>query len=300
MTNMNLAQRVLNRISRIVQGPQVRDRIVVKVVDGQRREHLKPGFLIGAYRSGTTLLRYVLDSHSNIAVPPETNFLYPLADMWRSEWVKNGIRGAGIDESALLDRLREFAAGVFDDYATAKGKSRWIDKTPAYIDTLDFLDGLFGERCRYIMLYRHGLDVANSLAKSYEKKVLAGPAKEYADAYTDPPRLIFARYWAEQCEKMLAFEEAHPEQCFRIYYERYAKEPELYLPPLFEFLGEPWESDALNFNKKQHDFGLQDNKILETRTFTPSIGNYNEWNTEEIAKAYEIIKDTMKKLGYQN
>ena len=296
---MILARRVINKISRIVQGPPVRDRIVVKVVDGSRRKSLKPGFLIGTYRSGTTLLRYVLDSHSNIAVPPETNFLYPLADLWRSEWVKNGVQGAGIDENALLDRLRGLAAGILDDYATAKGKSRWFDKTPAYVDILDFLDALFGERCRYIMLYRHGLDVANSLAIMYEKQVLGGPAKQYADACDQSPRLTFARYWAEQCEKMLAFEEARRDQCFRIYYEQYAKEPEKYLSPLFEFLDEPWEPEVLNFNKKQHDFGLQDDKILETRGFKPSIGKYREWDEEEIAAAKEVTADTMMKLGYE-
>jgi protein-tyrosine sulfotransferase len=296
---MNLTLRVLNKINTIIHGPSVRDRIVVKVVDASKRKSLKPGFLLGAYRSGTTLLRYVLDSHSKIAIPPETNFLYPLADLWRSEWVKNGVQGAGIDENALLDRLRGLAAGVFDDYAAAKGKSRWIDKTPAYIDILDFLDALFGKWCRYIMLYRHGLDVASSLANAYEKQVLGGPAKEYADAHSDPPRLTFARYWAEQCEKMMAFEAAHPGQCFRIYYEQYAKEPERYLPPLFDFLGEPWEPEVLNFNKKQHDFGLQDSKILETRGFKPNIGTYDCWSAEEIAAAKEITADTMIKLGYE-
>ena len=147
---MNLTRRLLNKINTSIHGPPVRDRIVVKVVDGSGRKSLKPGFLIGVYRSGTTLLRYILDSHNKIGVPPETNFLYPLADMWRSEWVKTGVRGAGLNENGLLDRLRVFAAGVFDDYATAKGKSRWFDKTPAYVDIPDFLDALFGERCRYI------------------------------------------------------------------------------------------------------------------------------------------------------
>ncbi len=296
---MNLTRRILNKINTIIHGPPVRDRIVVKVVDASKRKSLKPGFLIGAYRSGTTLLRYVLDSHSKIAVPPETNFLYPLADLWRSEWVKNGVQGAGIDENALLDRLRGLAAGVLDDYATAKGKSRWIDKTPAYTDILDFLDAMFGDRCRYIMLYRHGLDVANSLAIMYEKKVLGGPAKQYADASDQPPRLSFARYWAEQCEKMMTFESTHPSQCHRIYYEQYAKEPERYLSPLFDFLGEPWEPEVLNFNKKQHDFGLQDDKILEAGGFKPSTGNYREWNEEEIAAAKEVTADTMIKLGYE-
>jgi len=296
---MNLPRRVLNKINTIIHGPPVRDRIVVKVVDASKRASSEPSFLIGTYRSGSTLLRYVLDTHSNIAVPPETNFLHPLADLWCSEWVKNGIRGAGVDESILLDRLRDFAAGVFDDYATAKGKSRWIDKTPAYVDILDFLDALFGEQCRYIMLYRHGLDVANSLATGYELNVLAGPAKQYADAYNESPRLTFARYWAEQCEKMMAFEAAHPEQCFHIYYEQYAKEPEKYLPPIFEFLDEIWEPAVLKFHKKQHDFGLQDNKILETKGFRPSTGNYREWNEKEIAAAKEITGETMRKLGYE-
>ena len=149
---MKLTQCVLNRINAIIHGSPVRDRIVVKVMDASRRENLAPGFLIGVYRSGSTLLRYILDSHSNIAVPPETNFLYPLVDLWHSAWFKNGLRGIGVDESGLRDRLLEFAAGIFDDYATAKGKTRWVDKTPAYVDILDFLEFLFGDRCRYIML----------------------------------------------------------------------------------------------------------------------------------------------------
>ena len=296
---MNLTRRVLNKINTIIHGPPVRDRIVVKMVDASKRKSLKPGFLIGVYRSGTTLLRYVLDSHSNIAVPPETNFLYPLAGLWCSDWVKNGLQGAGLDENALLDRLRVFAAGVFDDYTTAKGKPRWFDKTPAYVDILDFLDALFGERCRYIMLYRHGLDVANSLAIMYEKQVLGGPAKQYADAHSDPPRLTFARYWAEECEKMMAFEAAHQGQCFRIHYEQFAQDPEAKIPPLFEFLGEEWEPEVLNFNKKQHDFGLQDDKILESGGFKPSTGNYRKWDADEIAAAKEVTADIMMKLGYE-
>ena len=65
---------------------------------------------------------------------------------------------------------------------------------------------------------------------------------------------------------MLAFEAAHPDQCFRILYEQYSAEPERYLPPMFEFLGEAWAPAVLNFDEKQHDFGLQDSKFLENKT----------------------------------
>lgn len=296
---MSLTRRVRNRISNIIHGPPVRERMLVKVLNASERKRLEPGFLIGVYRSGTTLLRYVLDSHSNIAVPPETNFLHPLADLWRSEWVKNGLQGAGIDGAAFLERLRHFAGGVFDDYAAAKGKSRWIEKTPAYVDVLDFLDDLFGERCRYIMVYRHGLDVANSLAISYEGQGLSGPARQYADGCNGPIRLVFTQYWKQQCEKMLAFEEAHSRQCFRMYYERYATAPELHFPPLFDFLNEPWEAAVLHLNDKQHDFGLQDSKILQTTGFRPSVGNYCDWDAKEIIEAKEIAGKTLSKLGYE-
>ena len=39
---------------------------------------MKKIFIFGCQRSGTTLLRYLLDSHSKIACPPETKFIYPL------------------------------------------------------------------------------------------------------------------------------------------------------------------------------------------------------------------------------
>ena len=44
-----------------------------------------PIFVLGVYGSGTTLLRYVLDSHSRICCPPESDFLSPLARLAADE-----------------------------------------------------------------------------------------------------------------------------------------------------------------------------------------------------------------------
>lgn len=293
---MEVVKKVLNRIDRLVFGPPVRDRVVVKVVDRGESTGAPPCFVIGVYRSGTTLLRYILDSHSQIAVPPESNFLNPLADMWRSEWVKKGLAGVGVDDEGLLVRLRSFSSEIFEDYAAAKGKTRWVDKTPGYIEILDFLDALYSSDARYIMLYRHGLDVANSMAHWRERKVSEGtdPAAR-ADENT---RVALARYWAERCRTMLDFEAAHPEQCFRIKYEQIAQEPESVMPGVFQFLGEEWEPEVLDFNKKQHDFGLQDNKIANTKGFTPSIRNYEAWNEQELDEAKAIAGDVLETLGY--
>ena len=71
------------------------------------------------------------------------------------------------------------------------------------------------------------------------------------------------------------------------------------MPSLFEFLCEEWEPEVLNLDEKQHDFGLQDDNILQDRGFKPSIGKYHKWDADEIAAAKEVIADTMMKLGYE-
>lgn len=289
----------MKRIRRIIETPPVRERTIVRVVNAPEVNQCRPGFLIGVYRSGTTLLRYILDSHPNIAVPPETNFMKTVVELWKSEWNRKGLLGVGVDEEELRLRLRAFAGGIMDGYTTAKEKKRWFDKTPSYIDILDSIDDIFGSQTRYIMLYRHGLDVANSLARAHKAKTTFGPAQRYAEQYRGSPRLAFLRYWAEQCERMIGFEEAHPEKCYRIHYEQLALDPKKYLPALFEFLGEPWSAEVLKFTNTSHDFGLQDHKILETRKFKPSINNYLDWSREELIKADEIAGPILAKLGYK-
>lgn len=293
---MNFIKKITDRLAG--QSSQVRERTVVRVVERTDRQPLTPGFVIGVYRSGTTLLRYVLDSHKNIAVPPESNFLLGTAELWRNEWYRKGLQGVGVDEAGLVARLRTFAGTVFDDYALARGKSRWFDKTPSYIDALDFIDVVFGVECRYIMLYRHGLDVANSMAIMHGHDVNRGPGRKFAQQYPDSARLTNACYWVEQCEKMLAFQQAHPAQCYVLRYEQFSAQPELFLPSLFEFLGEDWDPDVLDFANKPHDFGLQDTKILKSSGFTPNTGLFLDWPEDEVTRAWEIVRDTMGKLGY--
>jgi hypothetical protein len=293
-----IVNRVANRLRRIIQGPPVREKTVVKVVDPSARKRCPPCFLVGVYRSGTTLLRYVLDSHSRIAVPPETNFLTSLAEMWSSDWMRKGLRGVGVDEEGLLERLRDFAWTIYDDYALAKGKARWVDKTPSYVDILEFIDLLFGRECRFIMLYRHGLDVAQSMAAVHANDGLGGPARRYAEEFARSPRMAFTHYWTDQCAKMIDFERRHPDRCHRIRYEDYAKEPELHLPAVFQFLGERWEPSVLDYHKTSHDFGLQDHKIETARGFKPKVNTYRHWDRDEIAEAARMAAPVLEQLGY--
>jgi len=55
----------------------------------------------------------------------------------------------------------------------------------------------------------------------------------------------------------------------------------------------------LRFNEKQHDFGLQDDIITSTKTFTPKTGSYKNWTKDEIDIAMQYAAATLRKLGYE-
>ena len=146
--------------------------------DHRRREPPAP-FVVGVGRSGTTLLRLMLDAHPRLAIPPETQFVPELI-----ERAEAGARGAELVEEIIRSRTwsdfglepdplyRRVADQDADDvatvlrsfyglYAEAQGKPRWGDKTPGYVKRMRPL-GARLEEARFVHLIRDGRDVALS------------------------------------------------------------------------------------------------------------------------------------------
>ena len=133
--------------------------------------------VLGVRRSGTTLLRVMLDRNPALAVPDESYFVPQLARRHRgtvepasfvddlrrlptlAEW--------GLAPDAVAARLRagmttgEAIAAVFEAYAAERGKPRWGDKTPLYMQHLPLLERLFPE-ASFVHLIRDGRDAALS------------------------------------------------------------------------------------------------------------------------------------------
>src|SRR5437667_1693796 len=110
--------------------------------------------IIGVPRSGTTLLRLILDAHPLLAIPPETGFLREVVGLDRqdqdarsllqiitrcSEWPDFNLDGeelrrvvASLAPFSPTEGVRAF----YRLYAQRCGKPRWGDKTPGYVTLL--------------------------------------------------------------------------------------------------------------------------------------------------------------------
>src|SRR5437763_677825 len=113
-------------------------------ISDRQAGHAPAPFVIGVSRSGTTLLRLMLDAHPDLAIPPETYFLYKTMRDWtrapdartaflevltsHRRWTAFHIDGAALEER--LDRLDTFNLGdglraFYTLYSERFGKSRW-------------------------------------------------------------------------------------------------------------------------------------------------------------------------------
>ncbi len=146
---------------------------------GRRRADGPPPapFVVGVGRSGTTLLRLMLDSHPQLAIPAETHFVPELLERESECRVPDELVDAIVaartwDDFGLdAERLRAAAAGAhgaadvlrafYGLCAEVRNKPRWGDKTPGYVKRMRTIGAALGE-ARFIHLIRDGRDVALS------------------------------------------------------------------------------------------------------------------------------------------
>ncbi|MEO7197152.1 MAG: sulfotransferase [Solirubrobacterales bacterium] len=152
---------------------------------GARSAPAPAPFVVGATRSGTTLLRLMLDAHPQIAIPSETHFIPELIaarekhgakpeqmlELLTSHrrWGDFGIDGdelaarwAELDPLTGPDAVRAFFALYADKQGG--GATRWGDKTPGYIKSMREIQTFLPE-ARFVHLIRDGRDVALSVLK---------------------------------------------------------------------------------------------------------------------------------------
>src|SRR5581483_9288659 len=238
-------------------------------------------FLIGAPRSGTTLLARMLSAHSAVYGRAEPHLITPIAhlgyyakvdkapydqnnvDQAIHEFVADLPRG----EADYLDALRAYTDTLYERMlATAPGKRMFLDKTPAYSLVLPFLAKLYPQ-AKYIVLTRHPFAVLSSYVESFFDG-------DYQVAMAHNPvlqRYVPALAWMLR-EKPVPF--------VHVKYEELVREPEAHFRRICDHLGIPFEEKAIAYGESGEEFkGLGDPTGVARHT-RPVTSSVSKWAAE--------------------
>lgn len=246
-----------------------------------------PTFLIGTFRSGTTLFRYLLDSHTDITSPPETKFLVHFAEMYGNAITRNALGDMGYDEEFLRCQILRFANSIYGTYQQSYNARLLVDKTPEYTRCLDFIDWLYKGRCRYVVIYRNGLDVTQSMLSVNIDPLEGNKTTETA-----------FEYWKHDTEALLAWEESLPDRCHRVLYDNLCDDTEKELAGVMDFLGYPFQTGQMQWYDKNHAVGAEDIKARRQRKINKSTGNYQDWPQQVVLNLKERAAEVHQAIGF--
>jgi len=249
------------------------------------------------------MLRYIVDTHPKIACPSHLYLGNVLENLNRMVSGTIAQTQSGLDEEAkkrfAVQETREMVAKIMSRYIEAKSKQFWCEKTPMNLDYLSLLDTHFPD-AKYICLYRHCMDVVHSSLNLSKYRFLP---EHVPYVHRNPGNIIAAmtENWLEKTERLLAFEAAHPDRCFRVKYESVVMQPEETLRPLFDFLQVGWEDGLVErVFQSEHDVGEGDGKAaLSSNIRQNSVGKGLEVPRLGIPNKFlEGIDRLLGKLGY--
>jgi len=268
-------------------------------------------FVVGNDRSGTTMLRLMLDRSAEAAVPPESMFLIDTAAARRSGnltdaaeaarlleriWEHPRVRGWGltgpppsVPAGLSHGEVYRFAVEApFRAYASLAGKSRWGDKTPAYLHHVDALLAVWPD-ARVIVLVRDGRDVALSIMG-----LPFGPNNVWAAA----------RSWAAGIRRGQEAERRHPGQVLRLRYEDLVSDPKRELERACEFLGLAFTEEMLAIERTDAGKLAKGQEGWFTNVWaginTSAVGKWRRQMTPAQQAVFAAVaSDELRALGYE-
>lgn len=250
----------------------------------------------------------MLDRSSTLAVPDESYVIPQLAARHRGAVDAEGfgddlrrlprLRELGIDPGAVVARLRpamspgEAISAVFEAYAEARGKTRWGDKTPLYMQHLPLVERLF-PGALFVHLIRDGRDAALSY--------LSVPAGLMTVSWGHPRDAAgFACQWASEvsaAERLAT--RVGASRFLELRYEDLVREPQPALERVCAFAGLAFEAAMLGYVGQVDLSG----KPHQTRLNQPPTPGVRDWraqmSTEDAASFDAVAGDVLRRHGYE-
>lgn len=247
---------------------------------------LKPIFIVGAFRSGNTLMRMILTSHSQICIPPESSFLHYLEPVFRtgdanlkenilnklfsdhkfSDWnLDKDEMAAYIDNSYSLP-YPEFISGIYLMYLNKIGRNnaQWGDKNPLYVYIIKQLL-IYYPKAYIIFLIREPLSIFGSL-------------KRVRFFNLDREQMINEFFRRIKCvaDSIQKYKDNH--QVMFLSYADFVSSPEKHTLELLEKMNYTFESNMLRFydNTELISSMLQDKVKYHENLFRPVTNSFIE------------------------
>jgi hypothetical protein len=260
-------------------------------------------FVIACSRSGTTLLRAMLDSHPDLAIPPESHFLkaflrepltpegflsllamHPRFGKWELpiEEVSAAFAANGVSDASSAIRT------LYATYAKRRGKPRWGDKTPEYVRFARGLGKLLPE-ARFIHLIRDGRDVALSWMQTPFSPGSIGQTAER---------------WRRQVRRGRNAGNHLPGRYLEIKYERLVAEPEPVVREICAFIDLPFDPVMLDHTSRADEIIASAwNPAVHRRVRQPATPGLRNWRREMDAddvRCFEAVAgELLVELGYE-
>lgn len=272
--------------------------------DGEYVSSDSPIIIGGCARSGTTLIRVMLDTSSNIYCGPESNLFLPIRIRTRRRIEKLSWKfDAPTKEiETLLTRsscLSEFIEKFFKRISSLRGKRRWADKSPRNVLRLDYIFKHF-PRAKFIHVIRDGRDVACSLRTFPKRKIVNG---KIIPLNTNRPLDECIKRWIHDVNMGRKYK--NDSHYIEVKYEDLIFNTEKTLKRLFIFLGEPFETNILKYYEvydSVRDITKFPQNIEATQPiYTSAVGRWRKELTEEEKRLFKKLgSDLLIELGYED
>ncbi|MEO3802516.1 sulfotransferase [Nonomuraea sp. B1E8] len=222
--------------------PPKRTHVVDYAIPILPRQVDSPVFVIASVRSGSTLLRMLLNSHSRIRAPHELH-LRTVEVHLTPDFSEQSMQELGLDkvelEHALWDRILRLEL-------ERSGKEIIVDKTPGNVFIWERLHYAW-PKAKFLFLLRHPEGVVSSLENRKTNTSTREALEANALKYFKP---------LEQARRTL--------DGLTLRYEELTAEPERVTREVCEYLGVAWEPEMLEYSK--HDQGR----------FVPNLGDRSD------------------------
>jgi hypothetical protein len=255
-----------------------------------------PIFIIGASRSGTTLLRLMLNSHPAIHIPPEAWFLGDLVTLLPSKGLLDEnqlVRAKEIilrnerwkdwncDEDRLdfalqnnrPKTLKTLIQDLFEGCSQAKYAKIWGEKSPRHSFIAEKLYDIFPES-RFIHLIRDGKDACSSMLSR---------------GWYDKNFVRICEHWKTLVDAALQGRKFEKNRYFEIYYEKLICEPKETLSKACGFLGIDFSEAMLDYQSR-----IKEDIVLGEKNLHSSLlGEINVAKIGKNAKELNLFEKTI-------